>query len=94
MTILSLLATIFGTISGLANLPQVYKVFKRKSAKDISLTTYLIIFIGTLIWSLYGIEMNNFAVIITNGLGFISVGLVIVGWILYGQETKKKSKRK
>jgi len=94
MTALSLLATIFGTVSGLANFPQAYKIFKRKSAKDISIITYLILIIGALIWLLYGIEINNFAVIITNGLGFINIGLVIVGWMLYGRETRKKAKGK
>jgi len=48
MTALSILATVFGTLSGIANLPQAYKIFKRKSAKDISIITYLFLLSGAL----------------------------------------------
>jgi len=85
MTILSILATIFGTLSGLANFPQALKIFKRKSAKDISILTYSIFFIGAIIWILYGIELKNFAVIIANIFGVINIGLVILGWFFYGR---------
>jgi len=41
MDILPILTTIFGTLRGFAYLPQTYKIFKRKSAKDISPITYI-----------------------------------------------------
>ena len=85
MTILSILATIFGTAAGLANFPQAYKIFKRKSAKDISILTYLILLVGVTIWILYGIEIKNFPVIITNTFGAVNIGLVVLGWFLYGR---------
>lgn len=85
MTILAVLATIFGTVGGLANFPQAYKIFKRKSAEDISILTYSILLIGAFIWILYGIEIRNFPVIITNIFGFINIGLVIIGCFLYGR---------
>ena len=86
MTLLSVLATVFGTIGGLANLPQAYRIFKRKSAKDISILTYSIILVGCVIWIFYGIELGNFPVIITNSLGTVNVTLVIIGWLLYGRD--------
>ena len=85
MSLLPVLATIFGTIDGLANLLQVYKIFKRKSAKDISILTYSIILISCIIWVLYGIEIRNSPIIITNTLGIISVTSVIIGCFLYGK---------
>ena len=84
MTMLSILATIFGTIMGLANLPQAYKIFKRKSAKDISLLTFSILLIGSIIWVLYGIEIRNFPLIISNTFGAVGVALVVIGWVIYG----------
>jgi MtN3 and saliva related transmembrane protein len=86
MTVLSVLATIFGIIGGFANIPQVIKIFKRKSAKDISITSYALIFAGTLVWVLYGIEIKNLPLMIANGLGCISCSLVIIGWFLYGRK--------
>ena len=86
MTILSTLATIFGTLIGIANFPQVIKVFRRKSAKDLSIISISIFFTGSIIWTLYGIELNNFPVVLTNGLAFISLFFLVIGWSLYGRK--------
>jgi MtN3 and saliva related transmembrane protein len=88
MIILTILATIFGAVGGIANLPQAYKIFKRKSAGDISIWTYAFLFIGAIIWILYGVQIHNIPVILTNILGFLNIGLVIAGWFLYGREKK------
>ena len=84
MTLLFLLATVFGTLSGIANFPQAYRIFKRKSAKDISIFTYSFLLIGAVIWIFYGIEIANFPIIITNIFGAVNIGLVVIGWLLYG----------
>ncbi len=84
--ILSILAVIFGTLSGVANFPQAYKIFKRKSAKDISIITFSVLFVGALIWILYGIEIGDFPITLSNSFGALSLGSVIVGWFLYGRQ--------
>jgi len=86
MTVLSILATIFGTIGRLANIPQVYRIFKRKSAKDISIATYIMVLAAVIVWVLYGIEIKNFPIIIANLIATISAALVVLGWLLYGRE--------
>ncbi len=86
MTILAIIATLFGTISGIANLPQALRIFRRKSAGDISILTYSILLAGALVWILYGIEIWNFPIIITNVFGAVNIGLVVLGWFLYGRE--------
>jgi MtN3 and saliva related transmembrane protein len=88
MTLLSVFATLFGTISAFANFPQAYRIFKRRSAKDISIITYLIILIGAITWFLYGLELKNSPLIIANSIGTVSVLLVIIGWFLYGRMNK------
>ena len=88
MTILSILATAFGSIMGLSNFFQAYRIFTRKSAKDISLITFSILFIGAIIWVLYGIEIGNTPVVLSNMIGVFGVGAVLLGWFLYGR-TKK-----
>jgi len=90
MTLLSILAAVFGTVGGLANFPQAHKIFRRKSAGDISILTYSILLAGALIWIAYGIEIANFAVIITNVFGAVNIGLVVVGWLLYGRGRRTK----
>jgi len=85
MTILAYLATFTGIFMGIAGLPQVIKIFKTKSAKDISAITYLIIEFGAVIWILYGLELHNFTIVIPNALGFITTTLILIGYWLYGR---------
>jgi MtN3 and saliva related transmembrane protein len=90
MSVIPYLATVFGTISAFANFPQAYKIFKRKSAKDVSIITYGLVLIGTIVWLLYGIEINSFPLTFANAIGAFSVGLVVIGWFLYGGVVRKK----
>ena len=46
--------------------PQVYKVVKTKSVEGISLTMYLVFFIGILFWLYYGLKIESFSVIMAN----------------------------
>ena len=92
MTLLTILATIFGITSGLANFPQVFKIFGRKSAKDISIITYSTLLVGSIVWVLYGFEIKNFPIIIANALGTLALSLVVAGWLLYGRTRKKHKK--
>ncbi|GAG44746.1 unnamed protein product [marine sediment metagenome] len=85
MTLLATLATIFGVVNGFANFPQIYKIFKTKSAKDISVITYLLLTTGSLIWIFYGIEIMNFPVLTMNGLAFIAFIIILIGCYLYGR---------
>ena len=89
MTLLPILATMSGTASGSVTLVQAYKIFKRKSAKDISGFAWFFFLFGTTVWTLYGIEIKNFVVIITNSIGIVSNGLVLLGWFLYGRNKTK-----
>jgi len=85
MTILSILATISGSLMALANFPQVYKIFKRKSAKDISAITYSVYILGAIIWILYGIEIKSMPVLVSNLIGITAAILILTGWFLYGR---------
>ncbi len=88
MTILSFLASISGVVLGLSGVPQVVKIFKTKSAKDIAPLTYLIVESGSIIWILYGLELKNFPIVLANILGFSSTTLILIGYYLYGRNKK------
>lgn len=83
--ILETLATIVGIVSSFAMLPQIYRIFKRKSAKDLSIWTYAYMLVAGIIWVLYGLNIQSFPLIITNLIGTLTMIPVIVGWILYGR---------
>jgi len=96
MTLLPILATIFGLGEGIFNLPQAIRIFKRKSARDLSIFTYGFQIISVIVWLFYGLEIKDFPIIISNSFAVITLGVVIFGWFLYGREkTKRKGvKRK
>ena len=51
-----------------AFIPQVYKIYKEKNADGISLTMYIILFTGVILWFVYGILIGSFSIIIANGV--------------------------
>ena len=61
--ILGLLAATLTTVSFL---PQVYKTWKTKSTEGLSLTMYLIFFVGVVLWLIYGLHIKSLPVIIAN----------------------------
>ncbi len=85
MTLLATLATIFGIVNGFANLPQIYKIYKTKSAKDLSIITYIILTIGSIVWVLYGIEIMNIPILTMNGLALLEFIAILIGCYLYSR---------
>lgn len=83
MTILATLASIAGVIMGLSSLPQIYKIFRRKKASDVSKTTHYIIVTGAIIWTLYGFEISSWPLIISNIIGVITNAIILLGCYLY-----------
>jgi MtN3 and saliva related transmembrane protein len=83
--VLESLALITGFVSNFAMLPQVYRIFKRKSAKDISIWTYLYMFIAGIIWFLYGLNIQSFPLWTTSLIGNFPLLGIIIGWFLYGR---------
>jgi len=85
MNILPFLATILGVITGLANIPQIVKIFKTKSAKDLSLITNTIFLLSSIVWLLYGIQLINYPLVIANFIYILTYSLIIIGFLLYGK---------
>jgi MtN3 and saliva related transmembrane protein len=83
--VLETLATITGVASSFAMLPQIYRIFKRKSAKDISIWTYLYMLGAGVIWILYGLNIQSFPIWVSNLIGSLTMIGIIVGWFLYGR---------
>jgi len=76
ITLVGLAAAALTTIS---LFPQLMKVWKTKSTRDISLETFSLFCIGVFLWFLYGILMNDVPIIIGNSVGLIQ-GLIILAF--------------
>ena len=74
-------ATLVGLAAGLlttiAFIPQVAKIWKSKSAKDISLRTYVAFSLGVALWLAYGILKQEPPIIIWNAVTLcLSIAIV------------------
>ena len=63
----------------LAFVPQAVRVWRTRSASDISLATYLIFVAGIVLWALYGIRIHSVPVILANAATLVVAGAVLVG---------------
>ena len=85
MPSLYVLTAVFGTLASILIFPQAFKIFKRKSARDISVLSYSVLLLAAVTWTWYGIRTLNWPLILTNSIGSVSLVLVIAGWIKYGR---------
>jgi len=83
MTLLTILTTVFGIGMALANFPQAYNIFTKKSAGNISFLTYWMLTLGSMIWLIYGVTLSNFPIIMTYGLGTFGCLSVMFGLYFY-----------
>lgn len=86
---LAVVAGLMGILMGFANIPQALKIYRTRSAKDVSSLTYSILFIGYLVLLFYSVALDDVALIVTNLFGMLGVGLVLSGVFRY----EKKGKR-
>ena len=82
--IIGLIAAVCTTF---AFIPQVMKVWKTKQTMDLSLRIYSIMFIGILLWLVYGILIDSLSIILANVVTAILVGTILV-FIIQGKDTK------
>jgi MtN3 and saliva related transmembrane protein len=76
-TFIEAIGLLAGTCTTIAFVPQVLKIWRSKSAKDISLAMFSIFSIGVFLWLIYGLFIDSLSVILAN-----SITLVLASTIL------------
>lgn len=78
VTVLGFLA---GTLTTIAFVPQVLKIWQSKSANDISWAMIIIFNIGVALWLVYGIILNALPLILANLITLIlSLMMLVLKW--------------
>lgn len=81
---------IIGLIAALlttsAFVPQAIKILKTREVKDVSLTMYLVMFIGICLWFYYGLVLNSISIILAN----IVTGIIVLSIIYFKIRYSKK----
>ena len=80
-SIVGLLAGLFTTI---AFVPQLWQVWKSRSARDISLPMYLIFTAGVALWLGYGLLTGTMPVIVANAVTLVLAGAVLAMKLRFG----------
>jgi len=75
ITIIGLIAAAFTTIS---LFPQLIKVWKTKSTKDISTGMFSLFCGGVFLWFVYGVYVNDLPIMIANSLAFIQALIILI----------------
>jgi len=81
--IISWLTSLFGTLMSLSWFLQAYRIWKRKSSKDLSLPVLFVFFIGTVLWVIYGLLTKDLPVLVSFAVGFIGLSTVIAFALKY-----------
>jgi len=87
MSLLAILATVFGLIGAIGFYIQALKVFKRKSSEDVSIPSFVIFSLGMFFWLLYGIELIDRPLLIANTVGLIG-GILVISLSVYYRKNK------
>jgi MtN3 and saliva related transmembrane protein len=74
-----------GALTSLGYIPQLVRIFKLKSAHEISLPFTFAFLVGALCWLTYGILSSLMPVIIWNSAGVILLCILVYGKIKYGK---------
>jgi len=79
LTTTDLLGYIASVCTTSSFLPQLLHVWRSRSARDISLTTFIIFCVGIAIWLVFGFRLHSLPIILTNAItGLIALGILIL----------------
>jgi len=81
----SVIGGLAGLFTTIAIIPQILKAVRTKQVDDISPGFLSILIIGLSLWVLYGILIQDFPIILTNGVSFL-----LNGFMLFLYYTTKK----
>ena len=64
-------------------IPQIIKVHRNKSAKDVSLFTLIQLASGVFLWIIYGVFRRDPIIIAANAVTFISLAVLVYLYFIY-----------
>lgn len=83
-TLTSAIGFIAASLTTVAFVPQARKVWRTRSAKDVSLGMYSLFTLGVAMWLAYGILIQAWPVIVANAITLVLAGAVLVMKLKFG----------
>jgi len=81
--------TVVGVSMALSGLPQGYRMWRRKTSDDISITLWVIVIHGIMWWLYYGIMIDSISLIITNSVCLVLDSAILMMVVRYKTKPKK-----
>lgn len=75
----------------LSFLPQLFRVLKLRSAREISLGMFLVFSFGTALWLTYGVSIHSWPVIVANAVTLILSMSILVLKLRYDRDAIKEA---
>ena len=79
------LGYIGGIFTTFCYVPQIIRVFRLKSAKEISLLFTILLLVGVVVWLFYGIFLSLVPIILWNSIGVVIVATLLCAKLKYGR---------
>lgn len=73
-----------GFLTTIAFVPQVAKIWRSRSAKDVSLPTFVAFTIGVALWLCYGILNRELPIIVWNAVTLVLAGAILAMKVRFG----------
>jgi MtN3 and saliva related transmembrane protein len=73
-----------------AFVPQLVRVLRLRSARDVSLPTFLMFSVGVFLWLLYGLDIGSKPVIASNSVTLVLSVSILILKLRYGRGAKEE----
>ena len=78
----NVLGTIAVSISLCSQAPQVYKTIKSRDFTGVSIPTYILIFIASVLWIIYGALLHSIVLVVSSGVQIIFSSIMLVTYCI------------
>lgn len=89
---ITLLGVFAGMLTSCSFFPQAYKIIKTKRTQDISIPMYSLCTVGVFIWIIYGLIINDLAIILTNIVTFVPTLIILLLTVKNQTQINRKGK--
>ncbi len=80
----SVIGFIAAVLTTVAFVPQILKIRRARSAKDVSLGMYAVFTLGVVLWLVYGILIESWPIILANCVTLLLAGVVLAMKVKFG----------
>jgi MtN3 and saliva related transmembrane protein len=77
MNLISIIGVLAAIVSTINQLPQAFKTIRSKDTHSLSLWMYIMVWVATSLWLLYGILLKDFPLILSNSISILPITYIL-----------------